>query len=140
MVLLTHSHIYANYKGVLGMNNSKEIKEMVNKMLDDNYSDYEIAKFITNNYFLKSHDLSDFEDDLIFTYNLTETAAENLVDKIKEIFSKDNQGKEIIQKCNRCNTIFKIIVIESDVREPLGYTASCPACGANGIYEIEEVK
>lgn len=51
-----------------------------------------------------------------------------------------NNCKEIVQKCKKCKTIFKITIIESDLKEPLGYTASCPSCGASGIYEIIEVQ
>lgn len=118
----------------------KETQAVINKMLDRDYTDYEIAKFITDTYFLKGYSLDDFAEDLIFTYNLTETATENLVDKAREILANKNKGKEIIQQCKKCKTVFKITIIESDVAEPLSYTASCPSCGGSGIYEIEEVK
>lgn len=53
---------------------------------------------------------------------------------------KDNSNKEITQRCKKCKTVFKITIIQSDVKNPLGYVASCPACSGYGIYEIEEVK
>ena len=108
----------------------KETQAIINKMLDGSYTDYEIAKFVTDNFFLKGYDLWDFENDLILTYNLTEVAAENLADKAREILAKGNKGKEITQRCNKCNTVFKLVIIESSVKDPLGYTLSCPSCGA----------
>lgn len=119
---------------------NKETQAIINKMLDGDCTDYEISRFVINNYFIKGYMLSDFEDDLILTYNLTETAAENLIDKAKEVLAKINRGKEISLRCKKCNTAFKIIIIESDVEDPLGYCLACPACGESGIFNIGELK
>lgn len=47
------------------------------------------------------------------------------------------KNQEIVQKCKKCKTIFKITIIESSIKEPLSYVLQCPACCAHGIYEIE---
>ncbi len=48
--------------------------------------------------------------------------------------------KSIIQKCKKCNTVFKITILETDLENPLGYCLSCPACSAQGIYNITKTE
>lgn len=48
------------------------------------------------------------------------------------------EKKEIVQRCKKCNTLFKITILETSVDDPLGYCLVCPSCSGRGIYEIEE--
>lgn len=119
--------------------NRDEIKAQatIRKMISGDCTDYEMARFIISDYFVKGYMVSDFKDDLI-AYNLTEEATESLLAKVNKALSETTIGSEITQKCKGCDTVFKITIIESDVPDPLGGGSGCPACGDDRVFSLEE--
>lgn len=44
--------------------------------------------------------------------------------------------KEIVQRCKKCNTLFKITILETNQEDPLGYCLACPSCSASGYHNV----
>lgn len=63
-------------------------RAFIKKLLRNDYAVEEICRFFMQHYFIKDYGISDFKEDLIFKYGLSEESIKRVLEEVKVVIKK----------------------------------------------------